>query len=43
MFAHICTDNKEFSADYIQTLVGQLPAAPTIYMKYFDRAILRVI
>lgn len=43
MFAHISTDNKEFTQDYIQSLINMVSQESSIFVRNFERPLLRVV
>lgn len=43
MFAHICTDNREFSADYVNTLINLISQEQSIHVRNYERPLLRVV
>jgi hypothetical protein len=43
MFAHIATDNREFTFAYLAHLIDMIEASETIYIHLFERPLLRLI
>tara|TARA_B110000285_G_C14986641_1_gene544173 strand:- start:360 stop:866 length:507 start_codon:yes stop_codon:yes gene_type:complete len=43
MFAHISTDNKEFTQEYIHHLINKVSQEASIYVRNFERPLLRVV
>ena len=43
MFAHIGTDNREFSTSYLNAVLEYVEAAEAIYLRNFERPLLRLI
>ena len=43
MFAHIGTDNREFSTSYLNAVLEYVEAAEAIYIRNFERPLLRLI
>lgn len=43
MFAHISTDNREFTADYISHLMDMVANSETIYIRHCERPLLRIV
>lgn len=43
MFAHIATDNKEFTLSYIAHLMDLIDQSETIYIQKYERPLLRII
>ena len=43
MFAHMATDNKEFSHDYISHLMQLISQENSICIRHFERPLLRIV
>jgi hypothetical protein len=43
MFAHISTDNREFSVDYINTLIALVSQEQSLIVRNYERPLLRVV
>jgi len=43
MFAHISTDNREFSVDYINTLLALVSQEQSLIVRNYERPLLRVV
>jgi len=43
MFAHISTDNREFAADYISNLMTLISQEQSIFVRLYERPLLRVV
>jgi hypothetical protein len=43
MFAHISFENKEFTAEYINNVIRMYSMEMSIYVRNFERPILRIV